>query len=86
MPELKETTALMESDDYKKRFVAEYLQLVIRFDKLNRMLKGWDAGTLEFEPACCRGLYNLQIRAMADYIAVLEARAQIENINLWRSE
>lgn len=29
-----------------------------------------------------RGLYGLQIRAMADYLAVLEARAAIEGITL----
>ena len=41
-----------------------------------------DNGTLEFEPTCPRSTYNLQIKAMTDYIAVLEARAVMENVDL----
>lgn len=82
MNDLNSTIALMKSADYKERFKAEYWQLVIRFTKLNAMLTAWDNGTLTFEPTCPRGVYNLQIRAMADYIAVLEARAAIEGIEL----
>lgn len=80
--ELKETAEMMLSDDYKERFRAEYNQLVIRYNKLKAMLTKWDNGRLEFTPSCNRGLYNFQIRAMADYIAVLESRAQIEGIEL----
>lgn len=80
--ELKDTLTKMLSKDYKERFETEYYQLVIRFRKLQVMLQKWDDGELEFEPSCPRGLLNLQIRAMADYIAVLEARAMIENIPL----
>lgn len=82
MTDLKDTVAAMVSADYKERFKAEYYQTVIRFKKLMVMLKKWDAGKLDFTPTCCRGIYNLQIRAMADYIAALEARAQIEGIKL----
>ena len=80
--ELRDTAAMMQSEDYKERFRAEYCQVVIRFDKLNQMLKKWDKDQLSFEPTCPRSTYNLQIRAMADYIAVLEARAVMENITL----
>lgn len=80
--ELRDTAAMMQSGDYKERFRAEYCQAVIRFDKLNQMLKKWDKDQLPFEPTCPRSTYNLQIRAMADYIAVLEARAVMENITL----
>ncbi len=79
---LIDTIELMSSEDYKDRFRAEYYQLVIRFDKLRAMLEKWDKGELGFTPTCPRGVYNLQIRAMADYIAVLEARAAIEHIKL----
>lgn len=80
--ELKDTATMMQSEDYKERFRAEYCQTVIRFDKLNQMLKKWDKDQLSFEPTCPRSTYNMQIRAMADYIAVLEARAVMENITL----
>ena len=80
--ELKDTIDMMQSEDYKERFKAEYQQNVIRFQKLRAMLEKWDKGDLNFTPTCPRGVYNLQIRAMADYIAVLEARAAIEGIEL----
>ena len=80
--ELKDTVNLMNSTDYKERFKAEYIQAAVRYEKLKAMLDKWDAGKLEFKPTCPRGVYNFQIRAMADYIASLEARASIENIEL----
>ncbi len=46
------------------------------------MLEKWDNGTLQFELTCPRSTYNLQIKAMTDYIAVLEARAVMENVDL----
>lgn len=80
--ELKETVGLMQSEDYKERFKAEYFQTVIRFKRLSAMLDKWDKNELDFVPSCPRGIYNFQHRAMADYIATLEARAAIEGIVL----
>ena len=79
---LVDTVEMMNSSDYKERFKAEYAQLVIRYNGLRNMLEKWDNGTLEFEPTCPRSTYNLQIKAMTDYIAVLEARAVMENVDL----
>lgn len=80
--ELKDTVEMMSSEDYKERFKAEYFQTVIRFGKLKNMLDRWDDGNLIFMPTCPRSTYNMQIKAMTDYIAVLEARAVMEGINL----
>lgn len=80
--ELSNTIKMMESENYKERFAAEYYQLVIRYKKLKKMLDSWDSGTLDFVPSCPRSIYNMQIKAMTDYIAVLEARAAIEGIAL----
>lgn len=80
--ELKETSEMMTSSDYKERFKAEYYQNVIRRKKLGDMLEKWDKGELKFTPTCPRSIYNLQIRAMDDYIATLEARAIMEGIVL----
>lgn len=80
--ELKDTVSLMCSDDYKERFKAEYAQVAVRYEKLKEMLDRWDVGKLNFTPTCPRSIYNFQIRAMADYIASLEARAAIEGIEL----
>lgn len=82
--ELKDTVALMQSENYKDRFKAEYNQAVIRFEKLKKMLDTWDNDkeSLGFAPPCPRAVYNLQIKAMADYIASLEIRASIEGVEL----
>lgn len=76
--ELKDTVQLMQSDDYKDRFRAEYQQLAIRYKKLKKMVDNWD--NLNFIPICPKSTYNMQLRAMSDYITVLEARAAIEQI------
>lgn len=80
--ELKETFEMMNSTDYKERFKAEYWQVVIRYRKLKVMLDKWDNGELNFNPTCPRSTYNMQINAMTDYIAVLEARAVMEGVML----
>lgn len=79
---LKDTMELMTSPDYRDRFIAEYQQLVIRYRGLRNMLDKWDRGELNFKPTCPRSTYNMQIKAMTDYIAVLEARAVMEGITL----
>ena len=79
---LFDTVLLMKSDDYKQRFIAEYQQLVIRYKALKAMLDKWDNGELSFTPTCPRSTYNLQVEAMVKYIAVLEARAVMEGIEL----
>lgn len=86
--ELADTAEMMMSEDYKERFRAEYGQVAIRHQKLKAMLEKWDKGELNFTPTCPRSTYDLQIKAMADYIAVLEARAVMEDILLnefWKS-
>ena len=82
MKTLKETVEMMNSADDKERFIAEYEQLVIRYKGLKNMLEKWDKGELNFEPTCPRSTYNMQIKAMTDYIAVLEARAVMEGVEL----
>ena len=39
---LKDTVEMMNSDDYKERFKAEYYQLVIRYRSLRSMITKWD--------------------------------------------
>lgn len=41
MMELKQTVEMMNSADYKERFKAEYMQVVIRYKKLANMLEKW---------------------------------------------
>lgn len=83
MEELKGTVDLMLSEDYKERFVAEFMQLKIRYERLRAMLDKWDEGQLNFEPTCPRELYDKQIEGMETYLDVLSDRAEIEGIELY---
>ena len=82
MKELVETTNLMRSENYKDRFLAEYWQLRIRYEKLLAMIRSWDEGKLTFTPTCPRDIYDRQLQSMFDYLSVLEERAKIENIDV----
>ena len=80
--DLQTITALMLSSDYKDRMKGEYYHLLNRKENLEAVLKLWDSGKLTFTPDCPRSIYDLQMRAMNDYQAVLEARAKIEGVAL----
>ena len=80
--ELKDTVDLMNSEDYKERFKAEYLQAKIRYDKLDAMTVKYEAGTLNFTPSCSLELLKEQKMYMGNYIRTLKIRAEIEKIDL----
>lgn len=80
--ELISTIDMMMSPDYKVRFKAEYYQTVTRTVKLKNMISKYKAGKLEFKPACPIEFLECQVKVMEDYIAILEARADIEKIKI----
>ena len=79
---LKDTVSLMNSDDYKVRFIAEYMQLRIRYNGLRKMLIKLEAGTLEFTPTCDSTILENQAYYMENYLRALEVRAEVEKIKL----
>lgn len=79
---INDTVQLMTSDDYRKRFIAEYWQTKNRYDALHRMTIRYEAGTLDFKPTCSMELLKEQKMHMGQYLRVLEIRAEIEKINL----
>lgn len=79
---LIETVEMMNSEDYKERFRAEYFQLKIRIEGLDNMLKKYKEGTLPFTPSCSYDLLHSQLIAMQEYRNYLTLRAEIENICL----
>lgn len=79
---LKDTIELMNSNDFKERFVAEYVQTKIRYDKLHKMLVKYKAGTLSFTPQCSYELLTEQAGFMGRYLHCLEVRAEIEGVKL----
>ena len=80
--ELKDTIELMNSEDYRERFKAEYYQTKIRYDKLHKMIIKMEAGTCDFAPSCSLETNKEQAKWMGMYLHVLEVRAQIEKIEL----
>ncbi len=77
--EMKDTIQLMESYDYKDRFKAEYWQTKIRYNKLRKTVVKADAGT---DIPNNIQLLREQSRRMAEYLYILEVRAETENIEL----
>ena len=79
---MQDTIKLMMSIDFKDRIKAEYYQLKIRLEGLERMLKAYKEGTLDFKPNCDYELLHLQLVYMKCYMTILEERAKIEGIEL----
>ena len=78
--ELNETIEMMQSDDYKERFKAEYYQTKIRYQKLKAMVENWD--NLAFIPTCSKEFYLMQLDIMKAYLGVLRFRARQEQVEL----
>ena len=72
----------MLSGDYRRRFRAEYRQTLIRFVRLEDMLRKWARNELDFQPTCSRDVFERQREAMDAYLSVLEERARIEGVDL----
>lgn len=76
----------MLSKDYKKRFVAEYNQTKIRYERLkafnNRIEASMMKNVEEPKHDCPAHLLRDQQHAMGEYLHILEVRAVIEGIEL----
>lgn len=84
--ELKETVELMNSEDYKDRFIAEYHQVKIRYEKLKNFCNKIEVETMLGKEVtkhdCPLELLREQQKYMGLYLSILEKRALIENIVL----
>lgn len=84
--ELKETVELMNSVDYKDRFIAEYHQVKIRYEKLKNFCNKIEVETMLGKEVtkhdCPLELLREQQKYMGLYLSVLEKRALIENAEL----
>lgn len=76
--ELKDTVELMLSDDYKKRLLAEYIQVNVRAVKLMEFIKN-NKSNDDIQ------LLKDQLMTMCGYILMLRKRADIEDIDLKES-
>lgn len=88
---MEDTIPQMQSDDYRDRFIAEYWQTKIRYEKLKAFNNRIEAAELTAFSACgadmpehdCPSeMLRNQQRAMGEYLHILEIRAVIEHIDL----
>lgn len=81
---LEDTSKLMTSEDYKERFIAEYVQAVIRLTRLGLLLNKVKNGEAPscFTPTCPISLLEEQFVTMLKYCKILKRRARIEKIEL----
>ena len=79
---LIDTIEMMDSDDYKERFRAEYFQLENRIEGLSAMLDKYRKGALNFTPKTIIKLLDGQLSSMITYKTHLVERAKIEEISL----
>lgn len=96
MKHLRDTVDLMNSGDYRERFIAEYWQTKIRYEKLKAFNTKMDAAfrTMGVCPGdeskqvempvhdCPAGVLREQQKTMGEYLHLLEVRAVIEGIDL----
>lgn len=89
--ELKDTIEMMNSEDYKKRFKAEYYQTKIRYEKLKAFNTKIEAAhRTNFTESripmpkhdCSDDILREQQSLMGQYLHILEVRAVIEGIEL----
>ena len=69
---LTDTLSMMLSDDYKERFLAEYIQLSVRLSQLTDMLERFDNIMLPFETDCPFELLRKQADVMLEYDKILQ--------------
>lgn len=81
---LEDTAKLMTSEDYKERFIAEYVQAAIRLTRLFLLLSKVNNGEAPscFTPTCPISLLEAQFVTMLEYCHILKQRATIEKIEL----
>ena len=91
MTNLRDTVNLMNSEDYKDRFIAEYWQTKIRYERLkafNTRAEAAENGLycgIKLEKPKCDSPYSVlreQQKTMGEYLHLLELRAVYENIDL----
>ena len=69
--QLNDTVEMMNSEDFKERFKAEYYQLSLRVYSLISMLYKWKNNMLDFEPKCSKETLENQLVFMQGYLDIL---------------
>lgn len=83
---MNDAVKMVLSEDYKERFIAEYVETKIRYERLHNIIIKWCAGKADFVTDI--ELLEEQAKHMSNYLKTLEIRAVKEDIELpnvdWR--
>ena len=83
---MNDAVGMVLSEDYKERFIAEYVETKIRYERLHNIIIRWYAGKADFVTDI--NLLEEQAKHMGNYLKILEIRAVKEDIELpsvdWR--
>ena len=82
MKDLRDTIELMTSEDWKERFLAEYMQTKIRYEKLHDLIVKREVGKHGFETPIPLESWKEQAKHMGLYLFELEKQAAIHGIDL----
>lgn len=82
MMDLKGTISLMTSEDWRDRFIAEYLQTKIRYEKLHKLIIQREVGKLDFDTPIPLASWKRQQKSMGCYLLELERQAVLHGIEL----
>lgn len=80
--DLKDTVELMVSPNWKDRFVAEYLQTKIRYEKLHKLIVKRECGKQGFDTPISLESWKEQAKHMGLYLYELEKQAVIHGVEL----
>ena len=80
--ELKDTIGFMTSTDWRYRFIAEYLQTKIRYEKLHKLIVKREVGKHGFETPIPLESWKTQAMHMGLYLYELEKQAVLHGIDL----
>ena len=80
--ELKDTIELMTSECWKDRFIAEYLQTKIRYEKLHKLIVRREVGKCDFDTPIPLESWIYQASHMGNYLHELEKQAVLHGIEL----
>ena len=80
--ELKNTIPMMESESWVDRFIAEYEQTKIRYNKLHKLIIKREVGKHGFDAPIPLESWKTQAYHMGLYLYELEKQAAIHGIEL----
>ena len=82
LPRFSEILQYIDGETYRERTIGEYWFVKTKYERLHKMIIKREAGKLDFTPNCSMEQWEMQAKAMGEYLYQLELKAAIEEIDL----